>query len=437
MVFPGISLVGAIDIGIWDALRDVLLLLLVALLLGTVAERLRQSAIVGYLIAGMVIGPNVLGWISKQQEIYHIAELGVALLLFVIGLEFSPKRLLELGKRSIGTGVLQIIVTAVATWGIAWGIGIGGREAVVIGMMIAMSSTACVLRLLTDRAELESIHGRSSLGILLVQDVAVVPMMLAVSAMAGNQSLGSTVGKLSLSVLLAAALVGAFYFVFTYVVPRLFRQRVWRRNRDLPILLAVVLAFGCAWAAQQLRLSPALGAFAGGVLLAVSPFATQIRADVRPLSTVLVTLFFAAIGMFGDLLWLLQNGLLVAAIVLGILVGKSLIIAVLARLFGQPWRYAVATGLCLAQIGEFSFVLATIAQSPADGMSLMSATTFRALVSATIISLLLTPYLVAVAPRLGAWLAGSVPSHSFRSATVGLSRGSGTSGRGRNRDYRP
>jgi CPA2 family monovalent cation:H+ antiporter-2 len=238
-----------------------------------------------------------------------------------------------------------------------------------------------------------------------VQDVAVVPMMLAVSAMAGNQSLGSTVGKLSLSVLLAAALVGAFYFVFTYVVPRLFRQRVWRRNRDLPILLAVVLAFGCAWAAQQLRLSPALGAFAGGVLLAVSPFATQIRADVRPLSTVLVTLFFAAIGMFGDLLWLLQNALLVAAIVLGILVGKSLIIAVLARLFGQPWRYAVATGLCLAQIGEFSFVLATIAQSPADGMSLMSATTFQALVSATIISLLLTPYLVAVAPRLGAWLA--------------------------------
>jgi Kef-type K+ transport system membrane component KefB len=115
MVFQHIGLFGAVDFGVWDALRDVLLLLLVALLLGTIAERLRQSVIVGYLIAGTVVGPNVLGWISKQQEIYYIAELGVALLLFVIGLEFSPRRLLDLGKKSLGTGIMQILVTAAAT----------------------------------------------------------------------------------------------------------------------------------------------------------------------------------------------------------------------------------------------------------------------------------------------------------------------------------
>jgi len=414
MVFQHIGLLGVVDFGVWDALRDVLLLLLVALLLGTIAERLRQSVIVGYLIAGTVVGPNVLGWISKQHEIYYIAELGVALLLFVIGLEFSPRRLLDLGKKSLGTGVMQILVTAAATWAIARACGISAQEALVIGMMIAMSSTACVLRLLTDRAELEGLHGRAALGILLVQDVAVVPMMLAVSAMAGKQSLSSVAGKLSLSVLLAVALVGTFYVLFTFVAPRLFNQRVWQRNRDLPILLAMILALGCAWAAHQLKLSPAVGAFAGGVLLAVSPFATQIRADVRPLSTVLVTLFFASIGMFGDPWWLLQNWLLVAGIVFAIVVGKPVVIAVLARLFGQPWRYAVATGLCLAQIGEFSFVLATIAQTQIDGVALMSPATFRALVSATIISLLLTPHLVAVSLRVGSWLAGFMSRFSAR-----------------------
>ncbi|MEX2187109.1 MAG: cation:proton antiporter, partial [Pirellulales bacterium] len=347
-----------------------------------------------------------------EPEIYYIAELGVALLLFVIGLEFSPGRLLDLGKRSLGVGVLQIVVTAAAAWAIARSLGIGGQEALVVGMMIAMSSTACVLRLLTDRAELDGLHGRAALGILLVQDVAVVPMMLAVSAMAGNRSLGSVIGNVALSVLLSLALIGVFYFAFTVVVPRLFNQRAWHRNRDLPILMAMIVAIGSAWAAQQLNLSPALGAFAGGVLLAVSPVATQIRADVRPLSTVLVTLFFASIGMFGDPRWLMQNWWLVAGMATAILVGKPLLIAVLARLFGQPWRYAVATGLCLAQIGEFSFVLATIAQRDVDGTVLMSTTTFRAMVSATIISLLATPYLVAVSLGVGAWFAARVSGPS-------------------------
>ena len=177
---------------------DILLLLLAALLFGTIAERLRQSVIVGYLIAGTVVGPNVLGWISKQQEIFYIAELGVALLLFVIGLEFSPRRLLELGKKSLGTGVVQIVVTAAITWAIARFAGINTQEALVIGMMIAMSSTACVLRLLKDRAELDGIHGRAALAILLVQDVAVVPMVLTVSAMAGKQPVGRVLANLAL-----------------------------------------------------------------------------------------------------------------------------------------------------------------------------------------------------------------------------------------------
>ncbi|QDU89840.1 Inner membrane protein YbaL [Pirellulimonas nuda] len=394
-----------VDFGVWDSLRDALLLLLAAMVLGTVAERLRQSSIVGYLVAGTLAGPNVLGWISKQEAIHNFAELGVALLLFVIGLEFSPRRLLDLGAAALGVGVLQVVLTTAAGWAGAVACGVGGQEALVIGMMIAMSSTACVLRMLTDRAELDGIHGRAALGVLLVQDVAVVPMMLAVSAMAGGQAMGAMAWKLTLSLLLAVGLIGGFYLVFGLLAPRLLKQRAWRRNRDLPILLAMILALGSAWAAHQLGLSPALGAFAGGVMLAASPFATQVRADVRPLSTLLVTLFFASIGMFGDPWWLVQHLPLVGAILVAIVIGKPLIIALVGRLMGQPLRYSVATGLCLAQIGEFSFVLATIAQTPIDGVALMSVDTFRALISATILSLILTPYFVAAAPRIGAWFA--------------------------------
>ncbi len=416
------AIIAVVDFGVWDALRDILLLLLVALLFGAIAERLGQSLIVGYLVAGTVAGPNVLGWISKQQEIFNIAELGVALLLFVIGLEFSPRRLIELGKTSLWTGIFQILITAAATWVIAIACGFTAQTGLIIGMMIALSSTAGVLRLLTERDQLDALHGRAALGILLIQDIAVVPMMIIVSAMAGGQSFSQVAGKIGLSLSLLMLLIGAFHLVFQFIVPRVFKQRTRLRNRDLPILLAMILALGSAWGAQQLNLSPAIGSFAAGVLLGISPLATQIRADVRPLSTLLVTLFFASLGMFGDPIWLMNNWLLVFAMVAAIVVGKPLVITLLGRFFGQPWRYALATGLCLAQIGEFSFVLGTIAQAEMGGVAILSPQTFRALVSATIISLLLTPYLMAVAPRVGPWFAACVSRFRGR-ATLRLDEG--------------
>ncbi len=416
----------AAPLGVWGVLLDILVLLAMALLLGTVAERLGQSVIVGYLIAGTLVGPNVLGWVSTQAELFSIAELGVALLLFAIGLEFSPRRLLTLGSIVLKTGVLQVVFTAAIGLGVAMACGLDGREALVIGMVVAMSSTACVLRLLTDRAEIDSQHGRTVLGVLLIQDVAVVPMMLLVSLMGAGGHWALMIGKLALALLLAAVLIGLFYALFNYVAPRLMLLPTWRKNRDLPVLLAVIMATGSAWATHAIGLSPALGAFSAGALLAVSPFATQIRADTRPLTTLMVTLFFASIGMFGDPVWVLRHWLVVTAIVLAIIVGKPLIIALLARSFGQPWRYAIASGLCLAQVGEFSFVLATIAQSDAAGTALITSSTFQALVSATIVTLLSTPYFVAAAPwasqrLVGRWRSTLWPSSS--TATMAIEDG--------------
>lgn len=389
-------------IGVWPILWDMLVLLTMAMLLGNLAERLGQSVIVGYLIAGTLVGPNVLGWISTHAQLLNIAEIGIALLLFAIGLEFSPQRLLTFGTSALKIGIAQVVLTTAAAYLGGLSVGLAEREALIVGMMIAMSSTACVLRLLTDRAEVETPHGRSAVGVLLVQDAAVVPMILLASTMATGGTAGLVLGKLVLALLAAALLVGAFYVLFNLVAPRLFLLPTYRRNRDLPILLAVIMAVGSAWATHTVGLSPALGAFAAGILLATSPFAIQIRADTRPLMTLMVTLFFAAIGMFGNPVWLATHWTIVTAVVLSIVVGKSAIIAILSRVFGQPWRYGVAAALCLAQVGEFSFVLATIAQSEFAGDALITPLTFRTMVSATIVTLLITPYLVAAAPRVGA-----------------------------------
>ena len=402
MILDALPILAAAPLGVWGVLWDILVLLAMALVLGTVAERLGQSVIVGYLIAGTLVGPNVLGWISTQGELFNIAELGVALLLFAIGLEFSPRRLLALGSGVLKTGPLQVVLTVFLGFAVSIVCGLGGQEALVVGMMVAMSSTACVLRLLTDRAEIDSQHGRTALGVLLVQDVAVVPMMLLVSIMATGGNWVLIVGKLTLALIGSAILIGLFYALFNVVAPRLMLLPTWRKNRDLPVLLAVIMATGSAWATHAVGLSPAMGAFAAGVLLAVSPFAIQIRADTRPLTTLMVTLFFASIGMFGDPMWLLAHWPVVTGIVLAIVVGKSLIIALLARTFGQPWRYAIASALCLAQVGEFSFVLAIIAHSDAVGTALITSTTFHAMVSATVLTLLCTPNLVGAAPWVGA-----------------------------------
>jgi CPA2 family monovalent cation:H+ antiporter-2 len=400
-VYPAPEM-AAVALGVWPILLDVLVLLTMAMLLGNLAERLGQSVIVGYLIAGTLVGPNALGWISLHAEILNVAEIGVALLLFTIGLEFSVDRLRALAIPALRIGPLQVVLTtSLACLGAVY-TGMGGREALIVGMMVAMSSTACVLRLLSDRAEVETSHGRSALGILLFQDAAVVPMILLVSVMATGGTTGEVLLRLALVLAATAVLLGGFYILFNVIAPRLFLLPTYRRNRDLPILLAVVMATGSAWAAHAVGLSPALGALAAGILLAASPFAVQIRADTRPLMTVMVTLFFAALGLFGDPAWLVTRWKMVGAVVFVIVVGKPVVIAVLARVFGQPWRYGIAAGLCLAQVGEFSFVLATIAQSDLLGVALVSQETFRTMVTATIVTLLTTPYLVAASPRLGA-----------------------------------
>ena len=390
----------------WHLLVNVLLLLGGALLLGTLAELLKQSAIVGYLAAGMLLGPNVLGLIGgaggeeAMHEVELIGELGVALLLFTIGLEFSFARLRKLGSVALLGGTLQIVLTigVVAAAGAA--LGLGGGAAVAIGCMVALSSTAIVLRLLVDNAAIESPHGRNATGVLLVQDVAVLPITLVVSALAGGGGAGQMLLTMGKTLLFAVALVAGFLLLFNLVVPRLLNLKEWSRNREFPILLAVVLALGSAAAAHAAHISPAIGAFLAGVLMAGSPFATQVRADIASLRTALVTLFFAAVGMLADPVWAAQNPHLIVVGVFLVVVGKSAVVfgvfSIPSRLLHQPRAVAMGAGLCLAQVGEFSFVLAKISR---DG-ALIDEETFKLIVGVTVVTLFATPYLVKLGPSL-------------------------------------
>ncbi|MHC4996050.1 MAG: cation:proton antiporter domain-containing protein, partial [Planctomycetota bacterium] len=235
---------------IWTALLDVLYLLGAAMLLGALMDRLKQSPILGYLIAGTLLGPNVLRQVHSPEEVALISELGVALLLFTIGLEFSWRRLRTMGKIALGGGTAQVLLTMAITAGVCLALGMERRPSIAVGAVVALSSTACVLRMLITRAEIESVHGRNSLGILLLQDIAVVPLVLMVAVMGGDAESGQPASaaqamfELARAIGVAALMVAALFVLLNYVVPQLLNTQTVMRNRDLPVLLATVTAVG-------------------------------------------------------------------------------------------------------------------------------------------------------------------------------------------------
>ncbi len=396
---------------IWETLAKLVLLLSVAFVLGVGARRLKQSAIIGYLLAGTILGPTLF----DRQALSDWGELGVALLLFSIGLEFSFKRLKRLGSRALLGGVLQVTVT-LALFALIFSCWNATGAAVAWGAMVAVSSTAIVLRLLMDRAEMDSVSGRAALSILLLQDLAVVPLVLSLTVMSHGGSAGAVALRIGQTIAAAGGLVAVFYGLFYHLIPRLLMRRGLFADRELVVLLAIILAFGSAWAAHSLGLSPALGAFLAGMLLAESPFSSQIRADVGSLRTLFVTLFFTSVGMLADPAWFLAHWSAVLVWLTVVFVGKALIIFGIGVILKMSPVYALAAGITLAQIGEFSFVLATEARNG----GLIDEGVFSLAVSVTILSMFLAPYMVTYARPLARALIGLLaPSVRSRAAAAG------------------
>jgi len=373
---------------IWETLAKLVLLLAVAFVLGVGALRLKQSAIIGYLLAGTILGSALF----DRAALAHWGELGVSLLLFSIGLEFSFGRLKRLGGVALTGGILQVTVT-LTVFALMFTFQGGAGAALAWGEMVAVSSTAIVLRILMDRAEMDSVSGRAALGILLLQDIAVVPLVLSLTVLSHGgsaQAVALAIGKATAA---AGGLVVLYYGLFYHLIPRVLMRRGLFADRELVVLLAIILAFGSAWAAHAMGLSPALGAFLAGMLLAESPFASQIRSDIGSLRTLFVTLFFTSIGMLADPKWFLANWPEVLLWLGVVFCGKALIIFGIGVALKMSPTYALATGITLAQIGEFSFVLATEAKSG----GLIDSHIFSLAVSVTILSMFLAPYMVTYA----------------------------------------
>ncbi len=388
----------------WALLGKVALLLACASVAGVLLRRIRQNAVIGYLLTGLVLGPSGLRVFRETADLQAVSELGVALLLFTIGTEFSLARLKTLGRVAVPGGLSQVAITTAAFALAGMAGGIPAAESVILASAISMSSTSVVLRVLTDRSELDSQHGRNAIGVLLFQDMAVVVLMLLVDAWGRGAAPRAALRQLG-ALLVATMVFGALlWLAVRFVAPRLLSGAAASGARELPVLVAACTALAAAWAAHELGFSPAIGAFVAGILIAESPFATQVRADLAPLSSIFVTLFFTIVGALvhvsvrPDILWILAGAA-------GVLVMKALLAALAIYLFDRSFRTAVATGLALAQVGEFSFVLA----QQALGLGLIAPERFTSLLAVSLLTLVMTPYLVAAGPSISARMARRLP----------------------------
>jgi CPA2 family monovalent cation:H+ antiporter-2 len=370
---------------------------LVALLGGAIAARLRQPTIVGYLLAGVAIGPFTPGFEGDQEQITILADIGVVLLLFTLGVQFSIRELAAVRRIALGAAVLQILGTTAVGFAAALLLGLDARSAFVLGTAAAISSTLLVIKLLVERGELEAAHGRALVGWMIAQDLATIIAVATMPALAGEDP----VGPLLLAAGRVAVFLGLALLVGTRVLPILFRF-VARLGSSELFLLAV---FGTALIAAVTSsvvfgLGLALGAFVAGLLISESELSYQAIAEIVPFRDLFAVLFFVSIGMLVDPLSLAaQPGALVVLVVVAVVV-KGLMSAGLARLFGLPARSAVLLGATLAQVGEFSFILA----EEALRFDILAQPAYDLLLGTALVSIVITPFAVRGADRVAARL---------------------------------
>ncbi len=349
----------------------------------------------GFLIAGIVVGPSVLRLIDNQSEISHLAELGVVLLLFVIGIEIKPSRLWLMRQMVFGLGALQVIVTGALISAAAYFVfGVELRSAILIGPALALSSTAFVLQLLTEQKKLASNYGRTSVAVLLFQDLAVVPLLALVSLLtAADLTITEDIG---LALVEALTILALIIFGGRYLLQPVLHRLARLASPEIFTAAVVLLVLGTAVLMDQIGLAMAMGAFVAGLLVADSEFRHQVVAEIQPFRGLLVGLFFMSMGMSLELQQLFANPLTLVGLVLALMLTKVALLWPLASMFGHKGAAGLAIALLLAQSGEFALVLFAIAF---DG-ALLNEGLYQQLLVVVVLSMLATPPVAALAFRL-------------------------------------
>lgn len=336
----------------------VLIILAAAIVAVSVFRRLRITPVLGYLVAGVLIGPHGLGFIRDVDAIETLAEFGVVFLLFAIGLELSIDRLIAMRKQVFGLGTLQVAITAAILWAGLNGAGLEPGEAFVLAGGLALSSTAVVLRMMQDRGEMHTRSGKMALSILLLQDIAVIPLITVVPLLGGEEA--SLLPSLGQAGLKAALAFGAIVLTGRLLLRPVLRTVAGARTPELFTGVTLFLALGVSWLTAQAGLSMALGAFLAGLLISETEFRHQVEGSIEPFRGLLLALFFMTIGMEIDVLAVFREPVLILGAVAALLAVKAVVITGLSRLFGQPWGGAVFLGFTMAGAGEFAFVLFTL-----------------------------------------------------------------------------
>jgi monovalent cation:H+ antiporter-2, CPA2 family len=412
------------------SLPSVLVLLATAVLAVAICRRLRLPPMVGYLVSGLALGPHALGLASNQEETQRLAEFGVVFLMFSIGLEFSRTKLFAMRRVVFGLGMAQVLLTMLLTVGLVLALGGTWQAGVALGGIAAMSSTAIVSKLLSERGELEAPHGRHVLGVLLFQDLAVVPLLVLVPA------LGQTAGELGIALGTALGKATVALALVLVAGPRV--MRAWLgvvarlRSSELFVLNVLLVTLLMAFLTGLAGLSLVLGAFLAGMLISETEYRFQVEEDIQPFRDVLLGLFFVTVGMMLDLGLVFGQWPLVLALFALLVLAKGALISALARGFGDPSGTALRVGLALAQAGEFGFVLLPFASG------LVPQPLLQALLAAMILSMLATPFLIAASDRIvlrlsrSEWLQRSLELHRVAAQSIQAERHVIILGYGRN-----
>ncbi len=376
-------------------LRDLVIIFFIAVIVVSVLHRLKIPSIAAFILSGMLVGPRGLGLINDVHQVEVLAEVGVAILLFGIGLELSLNRVRMLFKPILFGGFVQVSLSIGAAFAAATALNLPWNTSLFIGFIVAISSTAIVLRGLETRGEIDAPHGRLTLGILIFQDLCVVPMMLIIPLLSGETTSGS---ETALILGKAVAVVVGVLLASRLIVPFVLRFIAKTRQRELFIMTVLLVCIGTAWLTSLAGVSLALGAFLAGMVVAGSEYRHQALSDMISFKDIFTSLFFISVGMLLVPISLVENALSIIILLAVVIAGKFIIVFLTAWIMRLPLRVAVLAGVSLAQIGEFSFLLIGVSR----GTGLLDETVSVNLIAVAILSMFLTPFFLTLGPRIAA-----------------------------------
>jgi CPA2 family monovalent cation:H+ antiporter-2 len=375
-------------------LQDIVIILFSAIVIILTSSRFRIPSVVGFLLTGMIIGPYAAGFIKNTHDIEIFAEIGIVLMMFIIGIEFSVKKLHRIRKQIVFAGGGQVIITILIIAGIALLQGYEYNTAIFFGFLVSLSSTAIVLKLLQDRRQLDSPPGKIELGVLLFQDLCVVPMVVFTPILGLGLSGGNDTSGALLEIGIAVVVINVVFFALWYLMPYILHAVVKTRLKEIFIIASLFMCLGMAALTNYLGLSLALGAFLAGLIISESKYSHQVVADILPFKEAFNSVFFISIGMLLDFGFVFENTAEVLSMGVSIFFIKAIIVFTLVLLLKYPIRVAVIAGFGLAQVGEFSFILAKLGISN----GLISDEIFQSFLASSIFTMIITPFVFNLSP---------------------------------------